>query len=1230
MENEKENMTLEQNSETPAEGAQPSVAEEAALNDATVVVAAADTGLGSGVGEAVIDRDEWNKIVAEVDAQQSETAKKEAEVEDKKGKKKKKKHGFFFWFFMFILVAGLAVCGFVGFKVKSILDDTPKINPENLYDYLTENSEILDKDGNTLTYVYDGSMLRTNIEYQDLPKNMINALLDTEDKTFFEHHGFNYVRIMGAIWDFVKSGFKTKISGTSTITQQLARNIYLPETAREHSYVRKIQEAYYTVIIEKTLSKEQILEAYMNTIFLGSNAEGVQAAAQAYFSKDIQDLDLIECAVLAALPQLPGTYTPLKREFTANIDDFSQYDVITKNDTYTIYYNDKIEDRVWLILHNMVAQGHLSQEEFDQMEPNIHDLIRASLNPSMTIDNSEVVTSYFTDYVVNQVIKDFQVQLGYTEEEAHDLVYKGGLTIHSTLDLAIQNHVEKYFDDYATFPDAANNDSWRWIDTTSYDSYGNILSQANWDVMFFWKGNMFSEVTDEETGEVKYVFTLTPSDYTWLEDGSMMIYANRRLNFYRTQVGDEIEYSMEFKPYYCRKSDGKLYVSTGGHILIDKKYKTRDDSGNMILSADFFTDKDSEGNLLYENRMTIQDDGNIVINPDVCTLSDEIIQPQGAFVIIESATGQIRCMVGGRKTSGGKLYNRAINPRQTGSSIKPLSVYSTALQKGFTNAKLNAEDGGHRTVYTTATVIDDAPTSYGGVLWPYNSEADPRYGDGRCIYNGHCRLRYAVQQSLNCVAVSVFDNYLSAEEVIDQLQKYGVTSLKLDGEYNDVNNGALALGGLVNGISPLEMCAAYASIGNYGVYNSPSAYTTVTNGNGDVVLTAPVESRRVLDTEVASLTLNVLRSVVKPRGDEPYGGGMGWYAQLSSQEVAGKTGTTSDNYDLWFCGLTPKYSATFWTGCDYNLYVDGYSGGDTTVIWSRIMEGIGEMDPYEQFEMRGDAGFVYRTIDTKTGLLPTEKTPSGDMMTEVFIAGTEPTTSDPNARRTIEICAETGYLATPECKEKGCTIMVDRIQRPRGQSWEKTLIEMNLYALSDEQKGALIYRLYDSDQDIPDYYCHKHNKDTSKYPVSPIAKYAKYDTDKYKKQLDEETLKKAQEEKTKALNDAFDAIDQSGLDATRQAALKKAKDDGLAAIKAAKTKEDVDAALNSAIAAMNAIVNPEPEPQPDPDPQPDPEPQPDPQPDPEPQPDPQPNPEPQPDPESNPDNGGNSGGEGGN
>ena len=499
MGNEKDLENLEWTEEPELGQTGVSEAETAALEGATVVVAGAEPELGSGVGEAVIDRDEWNKIVADVDAKQAEAAKKEKEMkENKKGKKKKKKQRFFLWFLLTLLVLGLIGGGVGAYWVKGIIDRTPEIDPSNIYDYLTENSVILDDKGEILTYVYEGSALRTNVEYQDIPEDMIWTLLCTEDKTFFEHHGFNFIRIMGAIWDTIKSGGKKRIGGTSTVTQQLARNIYLASIKSERSIERKIQEAYYTVIIERSMSKEQILEAYLNTIYLGFNAEGIQAAAQAYFSKDVQDLTLIECAILASLPQSPNKYTPLKRIATSEITNIDSYDVVTRNDNWTIYYNSDIEDKVWLVLHNMIEQGHLTQEEFDELEPQIHDLVRTSLNPSMTIDSSEVITSYFTDYVVDQVLSDLQTQLGYTEEEAHDLLYKGGLTINSTLNLTIQKHVENQFLQDYNFPDAGNLDTWYWRgDITRYDEAGNMMSPTQWEIAFYYKYNMFSSVWNE-------------------------------------------------------------------------------------------------------------------------------------------------------------------------------------------------------------------------------------------------------------------------------------------------------------------------------------------------------------------------------------------------------------------------------------------------------------------------------------------------------------------------------------------------------------------------------------------------------------------------------------------------------------------------------------------------------------------------------------------------------------
>ena len=208
-------------------------------------------------------------------------------------------------FLLFILGIILACIVGVAVYVGVIIAQAPSIDTDDIYSILTESTVIYDSNGDEIDTVYTEAN-RDNVTIDQMPEDLQNAFIALEDKTFRTHHGFNFIRMLGAIKDAVFSD--SSISGTSTITQQLARNLYLPEEKSERTIKRKIVEAYYTVIMEKNLSKDQILEAYINTVPFGFNANGAQAASQAYFSKDVSELTLAQCAALAALPQQPTTY----------------------------------------------------------------------------------------------------------------------------------------------------------------------------------------------------------------------------------------------------------------------------------------------------------------------------------------------------------------------------------------------------------------------------------------------------------------------------------------------------------------------------------------------------------------------------------------------------------------------------------------------------------------------------------------------------------------------------------------------------------------------------------------------------------------------------------------------------------------------------------------------------------------------------------------------------------
>ena len=934
--------------------------------------------------------------------------------------------------FLKILVAlfllGFAACCVVGVQVgKYVYDqvkDLPEIDPNNIYELLSENSVMYDSEGNFMENVYAGSEIRSNIAYSELPEDLINAFVCTEDKTFFEHSGFNFVRIVGAVF-YKVTGKADKISGTSTITQQLARNLYLFDIREERSMERKLAEAWYTLQIEKTLSKEQILEAYLNTIALGFNCNGVSAASEAYFSKDVRDLTAVEAACLASLPKSPSTLAPIKRAATSTIEDPSSLDIITEDADWTIYYNNKIEERIELVLYNMHDQGKLTDAEYERA---CSDKIRDHLNPGLTADSTNETSTYFADYVIDFVVEDLMEQYGYTRDEARNKVYNGGLQIHSTLNPTIQNIMEEEYADINNFPSVAN---------LNRDKEGNILGDEG-QIILYAKKVLFDE--DEN-------FIIQPEECEWQPNGDLILFKNNKLNFYKTSVGGVIDYSVEFKNMYefgdVEKNDSgatrNVLFSRSGVINIPAKYKEKNEAGDLVIKADYFKEK--------PEAFTKNANGSITVSADCFKLNQAIMQPQSAMVILDYSTGYIAGMIGGRGGIEGKLlYNRATNPRQPGSSIKPLAVYSVALQCGV--------DGEGN--YTAATPIDDSPTISGGKPWPKNWYSG---------YRGVQSLRKAVEQSINCCAVNLF-NQLDMEKSISFLQNMGITSLVLEGNVTDRNPAALALGGMCKGVSPLEMAGAYGTFGNFGLHTEPSPYSVVTNKRGDIILSreTPVTTR-VMDESVASLMTDILRTTVTQ--------GLATAAKLKSQPSAGKTGTTSERYDIWFCGLTPKYAAATWIGTDVHICLDSSSTA-VTKLWQAVMERVGELDERGEFEMRGE--FVTASVDRFSGMLPTalsSRDPRGGVGSEIFIKGTEPSQAD-TWHMVVPVCRETGYLATPSC-----TDVVNKVccQRPGGRSWEGYL--------NSHGGGLGIRSIPDSVYDIPEYYCPVHNPDAGTYIISP-------------------------------------------------------------------------------------------------------------------------------------------------
>ena len=866
-----------------------------------------------------------------------------------------------------ILIFVIAAVCVVAVWVFSVIKDLPKHDPAEIQASLNQTSTIYDDQGKVMQNIYTGDANRVLVTYGQIPKNLVNGVVAVEDKTFWTNNGFNIIRMVGAVWDSLKGG--GDISGTSTITQQLARNVWLTDIKSERTLDRKIKEAYYARELTNALSKEDIITAYLNTIAFGNHSYGVGAASKAYFNKDIKDLNLIECAALAALPQSPTTYSYIS---TVPVGDVSPNDprVLLVTDQYIYLFNDAGVPRIHLVLDLMLQQGYITQAEHDQAySQNIRDY----LHPQPLTSASDA--NYFVDYLIQQVASNLLATYpGQLEnmDDAMQMVYSKGLQIHSTFNQRMQDICTQEFEDAANIPGTS----------MSLDKAGNCLNEQG-NIMLYAYANMFEDRADGPW------FTMQPSEYEMQADGSMIIKKGGRFNVYNTTNPDGTKsIVLEFASFFT-KPDGILHIASGGTISIPDAYKGMDSNGNLILSAKFFSSKD--------NIFTKDANENYEIGPSHFSLRPLVIQPQGAATIIDHTNGQIKAMVGGRGTTVAMAYNRADNPHSPGSTMKPLGAYGPALEmsaegvpagndttNGNASDNTNSDASGNTTssfgtYWTPLSVIDDSPMQYQGKDWPSNWYSGNR---------GPQTLRNAVQQSINVCAVKV-QLAVGNQRSVDFLKKLGITTLVTTGSQNDMGPASLALGGMTHGLKPIESASAYGTFANLGVHVDPITYTSVTDSNGNVVLDGKPKSTQAMDPGAAYIMNDILHTTVTS--------GIATTAQVKGVPVAGKTGTNEKrNYDAWFCGNTPKYTMSVWLGCDQKVPMNQNSAAAAR-LFSKIMTQIYQgMDP-GQFPAQ-PANVVNATVDG---------------MSDIFLKGTVPTSIP--GQQEVDVCADSGYLATPWC-----------------------------------------------------------------------------------------------------------------------------------------------------------------------------------------------------------------------
>ena len=316
---------------------------------------------------------------------------------------------------------------------------------------------------------------------------------------------------------------------------------------------------------------------------------------------------------------------------------------------------------------------------------------------------------------------------------------------------------------------------------------------------------------------------------------------------------------------------------------------------------------------------------------------------ESGMAIVDYKTGNVVAVVGGfgEKTSAG--WNRATQmEKQTGSSIKPLADVAPALQEK---------------IITASTVYNDSRTRFGKNYEPENYNG----------FKGLINIRSFIRTSQNIPAVKIMVE-LTPKKSLEYLQNMGISSL----DPNTDNVLSLALGGMTSGVSPLEMASAYGTIANDGVYIEPTFYTSVTDANGNVVLTPNQETRQVLSKENAYIMKSIIQEPVRS-------GGTATYCAIPGMDVAAKTGTTDNSYDRWLCGFTPYYAAATWYGYD-NSETVYFSGNPAGQIWDAVMTDIHKDLPSATFAR--PEGIVERTVCRTTGCLASRN--CTNTYTEIF------------------------------------------------------------------------------------------------------------------------------------------------------------------------------------------------------------------------------------------------------
>jgi len=738
---------------------------------------------------------------------------------------------------------------------------------------------VFSKDGQLMAEF--GEMKREPLKFEAIPKSMIDAIIAAEDNRFYEHPGVDYIGILRAAVNLIRTGKKGQ--GGSTITMQVARNFFL---SREKTFIRKIKEIFLSFRLEHQFSKQQILELYLNKIYLGHRSYGVATASKVYYGKPIEELSKAQYAMIAGLPKAPSKFNPITNKKRA-----------TERRNY--------------ILKRMLELGFINKQEY-KLAKNEEDSAKLH-TPDIQLNApyvAEMVRAWVTAH-----------------PEFGESAYTKGYKVYTTIDSRLQHAADRALRETL-------------MEYEYRHGYKGVINNLNLED--FEHDALITELEKiPSPGHLQSAIVLKISENDSKDKKSNNAYAELLLSNNET-----------IRLTWPNINWARKYLSDTSLGPKLKQIKNVLKIGDVVYVSPFMTKADKKQPSIKEYRLA------------------QIPEVSGALVSLKPQSGEIVALSGGFDFYLSKFNRITQAKRQPGSNFKPF-IYSAALNKG----------------YTTATLINDAPV----VFKDNKLEGAWRPANYSGKFFGPTRFRKALIKSRNMVSIRILMD-IGVNYTLDYVKNFSFNPEILP------NNLSLALGSA--NLTPLEVINGYAIFANGGFQVKPWFIDKITNIKDQTIhqekpliacsnyypkSSCPKQEEQQASKTVADDNVYMMSSIMK----DVIQYGTGRKAKvLKRQDLAGKTGTTNDQFDAWFSGFNPDFVTTAWVGFDTPRSLGRYETGGKAALpmWIKYMREALKQSNEKTTPV--PANIISVKIDTENGMLATKN--SKKTMFEYFVQGTEP------------------------------------------------------------------------------------------------------------------------------------------------------------------------------------------------------------------------------------------------